>query len=185
MKTTKTLGTILLSILAIGLVNPVYAQSRNASTTIEISSTGEVTEAQVFTACSQASIETRDSSIGSARTAYNNAMALALDARKEAEKKAVAITDASDKKAAIKLAVDDYKKAVAQAQDGLTKARKEAWSSFEENMKTCRDTSKDKRTSNASTTIASQSETVRVEDEEKTFKDVIIHSFRSLFKKGE
>ncbi|MEN9337836.1 MAG: hypothetical protein RIQ41_150 [Candidatus Parcubacteria bacterium] len=183
MKTTKTLIASLLFVFTFGMAGAAHAQSRNASTTIEVSSTGEATEAQVFTACSQASIETRDSSIGSARTAYNNAMALALDARKEAEKKAVAITDTGEKKAAIKLAVDDYKKAVAQAQDALTKARKEAWSSFEENTKACRDTSKDKRATSA--TVASSTETLRPDDEEKTFKDVIIHSFRALFKKGE
>jgi hypothetical protein len=97
------------------------------------------TDVQIFTACSQAAIETRDSAIGSARTAYNNAMNVALDSRKEAEKSAVAILDNGDKKGAIKAAVDEYKKAVTQAQDALTKARKEAWASFEADTIECRD----------------------------------------------
>jgi ABC-type Na+ efflux pump permease subunit len=100
------------------------------------------TDVQIFTACSQAAIEVRDSTIGSARTAYNNAMNIALDGRKEAEKTAVAILDSGAKKDAIKIAVDEYKKAVTQAQDALTKARKEAWEAFEANTIGCRDMGK-------------------------------------------
>jgi hypothetical protein len=100
-------------------------------------------DVQIFTACSQAAIEVRDSSIGSARTAYNTSMNLALDARKDAEKSAVAILDAGAKKDAIKAAVDEYKKAVTQAQDALTKARKESWDTFETNTIGCRDINKD------------------------------------------
>ena len=107
-------------------------QAENASTT----------DVQIFTACSQMAIEIRDGSIGSARTAYNNAMNLALDARKEAEKSAVAILDAGEKKDAIKIAVNEYKKAVTQAQEGLTKARKESWDTFETNTIGCRDMGK-------------------------------------------
>ncbi len=101
------------------------------------------TDVQIFTACSQAAIEVRDSAIGSARTAYNNSMNIALDARKEAEKSAVAILDQGAKKDAIKVAVDEYKKAVTQAQEALTKARKEAWDAFETNTIGCRDINKD------------------------------------------
>jgi hypothetical protein len=77
----------------------------------------QATEAQLLTACAQTSIDIRDSAIGSARMAYNNSMAVALDARKEAEKKAVALDDTDAKKDAIKVAVDAYKKDVTQAQD--------------------------------------------------------------------
>lgn len=107
-------------------------------------SAAATSDVQIFTACSQAAIEARDSAIGSARTAYNNAMNIALDSRKEAEKAAVAIQDGGDKKDAIKNAVDEYKKAVTQAQDALTKARKEAWDTFEANTIACRDSNESK-----------------------------------------
>lgn len=110
-----------------------------ASFGVQAGSSSTTTEVQVFTACSQDAIEARDSAIGSARTAYNNAMNVALDSRKEAEKSAVAIQDSGDKKDAIKTAVEEYKKAVTQAQDALTKARKEAWDTFEANTIACRD----------------------------------------------
>jgi len=141
---------LLLTTLALGMASlPVLASAQisvNLSATTSISATtGIVTEAQLLTACSQTSIEIRDSAISSARTAYNNSMSVALDARKEAEKKAVALTDAGEKKDAIKIAVENYKKDVTQAQETLTKARKEAWAQFETNTNACRDMSKDKK----------------------------------------
>ena len=166
--------TLLLLLLTLA---PLYANAQVKATSTE----SAVDDAQVFTACSQASIEARDESIASARTAYNNAMNIALDARKDAEKRAVALTDASEKKAAIKVAVDDYKKAVTQAQDGLIKARKEAWATFETDMNTCREM-KDK----SSTGIQkAETKTLQVENqarepEAKSLKETIKAQFESL-----
>lgn len=181
---------ILLTIATTLAVLPTLA---GAQGTVQVHSTGQATEAQVFTACSQAAIEMRDSTIGSARTAYNNTMALALDARKEAEKEAVAMTDQGDKKEAIKKAVDSYKKAVTQAQETLVKARKEAWSSFETNTKNCRDISKGKQVTNsanvqemrsmiqATGTEAGDTQPV---DDHKTIKESFLESIKNLFKRG-
>jgi hypothetical protein len=143
--------TLILS-LALGFsALPMLASAQlgvnvSATTSVQIEA-GQASEAQILTACSQASIEIRDSAIGSARTAYNNAMTIALDERKEAEKEAVALTDTDEKKTAIKTAVESYKKAVTQAQDGLTKARKDAWATFETNTKDCRDMNNNNRES--------------------------------------
>lgn len=191
---------------------------------------GTATEAQLLTACSQTSIEIRDSAIGSARTAYNNTMAIALDMRKEAEKRAVAIEDAAEKKEAIKVAVEDYKKAVTHAQESLTKARKEAWAAFEANTKGCREGVSPERTEMAgaqfqaathvqstmmrkeaaptapanearapqarmmqasvsqdtavTASVATQAQ-ITTEEEKKSFKEVIVQSIKSLFKRGE
>ena len=135
--TTLAFSTALIPFLASAQIS--------ATTSLQIGVGQQPTEAQILTACSQSSIEIRDSAIGSARTAYNNSMSIALEARKNAEKEAVAIEDAGDKKDAISRAVEEYKKAVTQAQDGLTKARKEAWAAFEVNTIGCREISKDKR----------------------------------------
>ncbi len=135
--TTLAFSTTLIPFLASAQIS--------ATTSLQIGVGQQPTEAQILTACSQSSIEIRDSAIGSARTAYNNSMSIALEARKNAEKVAVAIEDAGDKKDAISVAVEEYKKSVTQAQDGLTKARKEAWLAFEVNTKGCREISKDKR----------------------------------------
>lgn len=135
--TTLVLSTALIPFLASAQIS--------ATTSLQIGVGQQPTEAQILTACSQSSIEIRDSAIGSARTAYNNSMSIALEARKNAEKVAVAIEDAGDKKDAVSIAVEEYKKSVTQAQDGLTKARKEAWLAFEVNTKGCREISKDKR----------------------------------------
>lgn len=158
--------------LSLGMLVPLYASAQETDNQNAV-------EAQIFTACSQNAIETRDSAIGSARTAYNNAMTIALDERKEAEKTAVALTDTGSKKAAIKSAVEDYKKAVAQAQEALVKARKEAWATFEANMKTCRE-GKDLISDSASL----HAET-KVETEDKPIKKSFLESLRNLFKKGE
>lgn len=129
----------ILTTLALGLaVVPFLAGAQTATTSVQVS-VGTPTEAQVFTACSQTSIEIRDEAIGDARTKYNTQMAAALDARKEAEKKAVAL-DESEKKDAIRAAVEAYKESVTVAQDNLTVARKEAWASFEINTKGCKET---------------------------------------------
>jgi hypothetical protein len=180
------------------------AQTISANTNVQVNVT-KASEAQIFTACSQTSIEIRDEAIGSARTAYNNSMAVALDARKEAEKKAVAIEDTSEKKDAIRVAVEDYKKAVTAAQENLTTARKEAWATFETNTKDCRDSSKDKKQANtaekrvaAPTMSAKKTEAATLQadmkmetkasaSEIKTFREVIkeqIETIKAFFKIG-
>lgn len=154
---------------------PVFASAQLSATT-----TPQASEAQVFTACSQAAIEVRDSSIGSARVAYNNSMNVALDARKVAEKEAVALADAGEKKAAIKVAVDDYKKAVTQAQDALTKARKEAWSTFEASTKACREAHKPENDDEDEIMQPSKA----AEPESKPAKPGFFESLKNLFWKG-
>lgn len=154
------------------------------------------TEAQVFTACSQAAIELRDSTISSARSVYNTTMAIALDARKEAEKKAVAIDDTSAKKDAIKKAVEEYKESASRAQEILTKERKSAWASFEENTKNCREMNKEKREAfiaeKKEQTTEAKAEMRALSDdhkgEMKSLKETLrakLDSLKNLFKKGE
>lgn len=165
----------LLLTLAFGTLSlPVFASAQTATST-------PATEAQVFTACSQAAIEARDESIGSARAGYNNAMAVALDARKEAEKKAVALADDKEKKDAIKEAVDDYKNAVTQAQETLLKARKEAWSSFETNTKACRDNNGKKAPAEDKTVTANAQAKVE-KAEQKPAKSSLLESILNLFR---
>jgi hypothetical protein len=186
MKKLTLLTPVLLSLFAL----PLFASAEtlsvpvgtSASTTVEVSATA--TEAQLMTACAQNAIDARDSSIGSARSAYNNAMTVALDARKEAEKKAIALED-NAKKDAIKAAVDSYKKAVLQAQDTLTSARKEAWAAFEANTNTCRDTSKiGGAGAKASSSLRTmQADAKSITDDKKTIKDVI-DALKSFFKLG-
>jgi hypothetical protein len=137
---------LFITTIALALISPLMASAQQLSATTTVAaSAGQATEAQLLTACAQTSIDIRDSAISSARMAYNNSMAVALDARKEAEKKAVALDDTDAKKDAIKVAVDAYKKDVTQAQDALTKARKDAWAQFETNTNACRDMSKEKQ----------------------------------------
>lgn len=180
--------TNILTTIALGaMLLPVFAHAESVAT-----STLPQTEAQVFTACSQAAIEVRDSSIGAARTTYNQSMAAALTARKEAEKEAVALADAGDKKEAIRAAVEEYKKAVSTAQDELTKSRKEAWSTFESNANSCRDTSKearkgfitDKKASSTEKESGDRSDADETKNEIKSLKDVFIESLKNFFKKG-
>lgn len=149
---------------------------------------GQATEAQIFTVCSQTAIETRDSSISSARTAYNNAMSIALSSRKDAEKKAVAITNTDDKKTAIKEAVEEYKKAVGQAQESLIKARKEAWAQFETSTSDCRDASKERKeiSSEVKTDTHTTQATVKTEEKKpESLKETILTTLKNLFKKAE
>lgn len=172
---------------------PLYAGAETASTT---SVSAPATEAQVFTACSQASIEIRDNAIGVARTAYNSAMSVALTARKEAEKGAVALADASEKKEAIRVAVEEYKKAITSAQEGLTTARKEAWGAFEANTNNCRDISKEARREAAdekkvelrSMQTEQQEDVEELKPETKSFRESFfdqLESIKNFFKKGQ
>jgi hypothetical protein len=180
--TTFTLTLLFLPVLAGAEMTPDQVRTDAILT--------QATEAQIFTACSQAAIETRDGAIGSARTAYNNAMAIALNNRKDAEKKAVALTDAGDKKEAIKDAVDAYKKAVTQAQETLTKARKEAWATFEDNTNNCRDTSKEQRDETtadkkaASTSVTLQAASVKA-TAQSTETESIFTKIKNFFKRSE
>lgn len=190
----KLFITIALTLASPLLANAQTSVLQSATTSIQATTT-LVTEAQILTACAQSSIDIRDSAISSARTAYNNAMTVALDARKDAEKKAVAIEDADQKKDAIKVAVDAYKKDVTQAQDLLTKARKDAWAQFETNTNDCRDISKEKpaaanmkTTGEARMMMASpKAQAVEQKVESKTFKETIkeqISSIKAFFKIG-
>lgn len=176
---------------------PLYAGAQSGpATSVPVSAqSATATEAQVFTACSQASIEVRDNAIGAARNAYNVAMATALSSRKDAEKRAVALDDAGDKKEAIRVAVEEYKKSVTTAQEKLTKERKEAWSAFETNTNKCRDISKEARSGAANekktelrTMQAEQKENVEeLKSETKSFRESFLDqldSIRNFFKKG-
>lgn len=136
----KLITSILLSTLV--SISFVSAETQSTST-ISISSTS--TPAQVFTACSQLSIEKRDGDIADARVIYNDAIADALKARKEAEVKLVGIDDPTEKKLAIKASLEAYKASVKSAQDALIKARSDAWTAFGTYMKACNDTQKDNR----------------------------------------
>ena len=123
---------------------PAFTSAESTTTSPVIVTTSTIpTSAQIFTACQQASIENRDTSISSARNTYNTAMATALTARKDAEKSAVALTDEVAKKTAINNASMSYKLAVKTAQDILTKARKETLVNFEKDTTGCRQYKKD------------------------------------------
>lgn len=187
MKKENLLTTIALSLALI----PFYASAQATTTP---------TEAQVFTACSQAAIEVRDGSIGAARATYNVAMANALSARKEAEKSAVALADADSKKDAIRIAVDEYKKSVTAAQEDLTKSRKEAWSAFETNTSKCRDASKDMRKGFVADKKASSTEKIAepktmqatekteaetAKSEPKSLRESLIDTLKNFFKIGD
>lgn len=131
-----------LSTLLIGAILVPALASAEATTTASTT----VSTSQNFTVCQQGAIEKRDTAIGVARATYNTSMTQALNARKEAEKSAVAITDATAKRVAVKTAVDTYKKAVTLAQEILVKSRKEALATFELDTKTCRQTKTEQRT---------------------------------------
>lgn len=168
-------------IATIALLAPLFASAQ----TLNATSTATATPAQIMTQCAQSAIDVRDSAIGSARTAYNNTMAIALDARKDAEKKAVALEEGG-KKDAIEKAVDAYKTAVSQAQDTLTQARKDAWSQFEANTAACRDMSNQMKRG-TSTLMKAQAnvKTEGVNAEGKSFKDTFGQFIKSLLKIGE
>lgn len=136
----------------------------NAAVTVE---TGTTTLAHIFTACSQASIEARDTAIAAARVAYNTKMAKALEVRKDAEKNAVAITDVDAKKEAILAAVETYKKAVTEAQAELTASRKVAWDSFEKDMTGCRQYKKDEKSASVSEKKAAATKNIEAKKEVK------------------
>lgn len=172
----KTLITLALLSL------PLFASAQASS-----EQNGVATEAQIFTTCSQEAIEARDSSISSARTAYNSAMAIALGSRKDAEKKAVALPDANEKKTAIKEAVEEYKKAVNQAQEALIKARKEAWAHFETSTSKCREESKENKSSTLDADEQDRSaDDTKIEDKkEESFKNVLFGAIKHFFKKAE
>lgn len=182
----------LLTALALGIaLVPIYAGAESAATSSASGGTSMTTEAQVFTACSQAAIEVRDNSIGVARTTYNTAMAAALSARKEAEKDAVALADPDEKKDAIRTVVEEYKKAVTGAQDILTKSRKEAWNTFEMNTNKCREASKETKKGFMMDKSASSTEkatpagdTEETKTENKSLRESILESLKNFFKKG-
>ncbi len=133
--------------LGVTLMAPLYASAQLSVTTdtktAVSASVATPTAAQIFTSCSQMTIEVRDVSINKARIAYNTSMTAALTARTEGEKAAVAIEDEDEKKAAIQATADAYKKAVTEAQETLTAARKEAWEAFEANAKECQNYKKE------------------------------------------
>ena len=170
---------------------PLYVSAESAVTLPVPAQEATATEAQVFTACSQASIEVRDNAIGAARTAYNIAMSAALSARKDAEKKAVALEDSSKKKEAIRATVEAYKKAVTSAQDALTTARKAAWTTFEENTDNCREVSKETRngiiSEKKAAAVEKKAELEEAPQEVKTLRESFfeqLDSLKNFFKKG-
>lgn len=145
---TTTFALLLLTPLLVGAeasATTTVATTTVSTTTDQVSTTAISTStiAKNFTQCQQASIEKRDTSIASARTVYNQAMATALTTRKDAEKATVALTNSEENKLAVKAIFETYKKATRSAQATLTATRKTVWATFETDTKTCR---KDKKT---------------------------------------
>jgi DNA repair ATPase RecN len=123
--------------LAMTMLVPFFASAEMTSTSTATSSP-TIAINKNFTECQQAAIEKKETANGVARTAYNQTITNALSVRKDAEKAAVALTDATAKKAALKAALDTYKAAVKTAQETLTAARKANALTFETDTKACR-----------------------------------------------
>ena len=146
-------------------------------------------EVKPFTVCSQEAIEKRDTDIAASRNTYNAAMTNALTVRKNKEKLAVAIKNASDKKDALKLSVETYKNPTKVAQNTLTQARKEVWQTFEDDIALCRkleDEANKAKEDAVTSTSTEQGEaflekSIKSEESEvKTFKEVIKEQFETL-----
>lgn len=146
-------------------------------------------EVKPFTVCSQEAIEKRDTDIAASRNTYNAAMTNALTVRKNKEKLAVAIKNASDKKDALKLSVETYKNQTKVAQNTLTQARKEVWQTFEDDIALCRkleDEAIKAKEDAVTSTSTEQGEaflekSIKSEESEvKTFKEVIKEQFETL-----
>lgn len=179
---------------------PTKLATSTITTTVEgtfSTTTASTTPVRTFTLCSQEAIEARDTKIASSRVIYNTTMANALTERKNKEKAAVAIIDESDKKHAIKTSVESYKNHTKGAQTILVQARKNAWQTFENDVKECREIqSEENLISQETSLIASTSEQAPMmrkaeksvekgeEKETKTIKETIksqFENFKSLF----
>lgn len=116
----------------------VNAESDVSSST-EIVVTASSSEQELIL-CKQTAIEKRDTEILSAKNIYNEMMEKSLLARKEAEKKSVAILEEDTKKTATDAAVEAYRTSVKTTQAILTSARQNAWENFITDIKTCTST---------------------------------------------
>lgn len=178
--------------LAALLFIPLFGHAQIIETSTSTHSDGD-THARLFTLCSQNAIENRDTAITEARATYNTAMTDIVTKRKEKEKAAVALLNASEKKAAIKTAVELYRKESLVAQDALTDARKIIWSTFEADVQACREEKEGKATTTtdvtANTMSAARSMKVEIteeKEENKTLRESLksgIDAIKSLFSK--
>jgi hypothetical protein len=139
--------------------------------------TTPLTSSQVFTACSQDAIETRDDTISSARATYNSAMTAALSQRKDSEKQAVGAENDDEKKSILTKAADEYKDAVHTAQDNLSQARKDAWTQFEADVKACRDAR------DGTVARAAKAEVKAEKEEDKSIIKNFFEAIKGIFKK--
>jgi hypothetical protein len=136
-------------------------------------------QSKLFTECSQNAIEVRDTKLSTSRSTYNTAMTQALNERKNREKLAVAVSGEQPKKNAMKTSVETYKNQAKAAQNNLVQARKEAWQTFEDDIKKCRELHEN----NESTQISEEgvSETSSKKEEGKGIRETILDSIKSLF----
>lgn len=132
--TKQILKTIIISSLFI----PFLANAQ--STTTQATSTATTTQAQVmnaFNACVKTAIDKRESAITSAKGAYASTTASLLSARKDAEAKALLLTDETAKKEALKKAKETYRTGMKQAQNTLKTGRETIWKTFETEKSKC------------------------------------------------
>jgi hypothetical protein len=94
--------------------------------------------AAVNASCVQAAINTRDSAIIAAVTAYSNSWTQALQARQSALNAAWGMSDAKSRRAAINTAWKMYNSAHKTGQETFNTARKNAWSTFKTSAKACK-----------------------------------------------
>jgi uncharacterized protein with GYD domain len=199
----KKISTILSPFFVGMFLFPVLVHAESATTTTEetgpiATTTVIVTKAQLFTGCSQDAIELRDTKLAQARSTYNNAMNALLLERKNTEKAAVAIEDEKEKKAAVKESVEKYKTEVKTIQNTLTQSRKTIWQNFENDTKKCRvhlekeedsvtkeekQVTKEVARKEVTDTKEVKKEEKKEDHEQKTVKESIIDSIKSLFNK--
>jgi hypothetical protein len=177
---------------------PLYASAHESSIPHEepvpIITEEEITPLKTFTTCSQDAIEKRDTNIALSRSDYNISMNTALLERKNNEKNAVSNERESSKKAALKISVENYKNKAKTTQGTLTQARKNAWQTFENDIKKCRDEQEDEPSlvKEISTQTISEDERKKMDDssfketkEIKTIKDTFkaqLENLRLFFK---
>jgi DNA repair ATPase RecN len=171
-KTLVTFGLLV-------IIAPLYSKAESVASSTPESVIASSTEMiATFTSCSQEAIEKRDTSLAFARTDYNNAMNEALLARKEAEKKNVAIINEKEKKEAIKESAENYKNSAKEAQNTLTQSRKSIWQTFDTDIKNCREEF-------AETKQEEKDIKKETKEEQKHFTTTLLDSIKSLFSSKE
>lgn len=145
--TTKLINTVAALSLIVGVAAPALAQSPSPVTSRPPEVSPQVTPKTVDLACMKTAVVKRDDAVLLALDTFRINVKKALETRRDALRAAWDKSDKNERKAAIRAAWTAFDGTWKKARRDMEAAKKNAWTAYRTDAKTCRGQGEDTRAS--------------------------------------